>query len=136
MSDITPILEAMVAGATAGVSGVATQAVKDAYATLRDRIKSLFQKAGDDKASAALEIFDDDPETLAPMLARYLDRHAAANDPGVLSAATKVHDVLTPTAIGPGSIAANVITQLNQHGGTGFIGGTHSHHTGTKPDEQ
>jgi len=35
-----------------------------------------------------------------------------------------------PTAIGPGSIAAESVSQINKHGGTGFVGGQHVHHHG------
>lgn len=47
-------------------------------------------------------------------------------DPKIVILARQLLAIASPTAVGPGSVAAQVITQTNTRGGTGQIGGSFS----------
>lgn len=91
----TIIVTALAAGAAAGLTDAASQAVKDAYAGLKDLIKRKYAKAG-----AGVDILETDPasEDLRSFAGKQLAASGAAEDPDVqklaqaLLEAVKTHD--------------------------------------------
>jgi len=82
---VTLIVAALVAGAAAGAGDVATSAIKDAYAGLKDLIKNKF--AGNVAAEAALEKHETSPEAWEPALKAELVENGADQDEEILAAA-------------------------------------------------
>ena len=94
MDPLTIIVGALVAGAAAGATDVATQAVKDAYAGLRKLVVDRFgQKAAVENAVAQVE----QKPTSKPreeVLKEELQEAGAANDPEVVDQAQALLDLL------------------------------------------
>jgi hypothetical protein len=85
VDQVTLIEAAMAAGAARGVSDTASQAVKDAYATLKAKVNGWF--GGSPSKDLVLVEHEKDPGTWqAPMTAALAETGAAA-DPAVVEAA-------------------------------------------------
>ena len=126
MSDISAldpqqvILGALAAGAQEG----AKEFVKAEVQHLVDKIKSKFGK--DEEAQADLSVYTRRP-TLenAEELNKHLALHRLDQDEDVVRNAREVLQQAGPTAVGEGSVAANVITQNIGPQGAAYVGGTH-----------
>jgi len=70
------------------------------------------------------------PGTAGPACRGHILAAGLDHDHQILAAARQVLAAAGPTAIGPGSIAAESTSQINKDGGTGFVGGQHVHHHG------
>nr|BFE76214.1 hypothetical protein GCM10020092_095150 [Actinoplanes digitatis] len=92
------IVAALAAGATAGVSGTATDAVKDAYGLLKALIRRRF--TGRETARAALEAEETEPGVWQTSIGQDLRDSGAATDEQVLAAA---RELLTLARRGRGS---------------------------------
>ncbi|GID96620.1 RIP homotypic interaction motif-containing protein [Amorphoplanes digitatis] len=82
------IVAALAAGATAGVSGTATDAVKDAYGLLKALIRRRF--TGRETARAALEAEETEPGVWQTSIGQDLRDSGAATDEQVLAAAREL----------------------------------------------
>lgn len=88
------IATALAAGASAGLSGTASEAVKDAYALLKMLLKRKF--TGRDQARAALEAEQTEPGVWQVTIGRDLDESGAATDEQILTAARELLALTTP----------------------------------------
>jgi hypothetical protein len=88
MDPITLIVAALAAGAAAGVADTASQAIKDAYASLKTLIKRRFE--GNAKAEEVLADHEADPETYEKPLAKQLELAGAQGDPEIARAAEEL----------------------------------------------
>lgn len=82
---VSMVVGALAAGAADGLTSSATAAVADAYAALRDRLRSLF--AGNSQAVEVLDRHGQDPELYQEPLRLMLVRSGAMVDAEVLAAA-------------------------------------------------
>jgi hypothetical protein len=82
---IDVIVAALAAGASAGVSGTATEAIKDAYGVLKALIRRKF--AGRDSARAALDAGVTEAGVWQTSIGQDLQETGAAADEHILSAA-------------------------------------------------
>lgn len=92
------IVAALAAGASAGVSGTASEAVKDAYGVLKALLRRKF--TGREAAGAALEAEQTEPGVWQAAIGADLQDCGAAADEQILAAA---RDLLTLTATAGGS---------------------------------
>jgi hypothetical protein len=88
MDPITLIVAALAAGAAAGMTDTASQAVKDAYAGLKALIKRRL--AGNAKAEEILADHETDPETYEKPVAKQLQAAGAQDDPEIVQAAEEL----------------------------------------------
>lgn len=88
MSDIDVIVTALAAGASAGVSGAATEAIKDAYAGLKALIRESF--AGRDPARAELLADLTEPGVWQARIGQDLRDSGAAVDERIVAAAREL----------------------------------------------
>jgi hypothetical protein len=89
------IVAALAVGASAGVSGTATEAIKDAYGGLKALIRRRL--IGREQARAALEAEETEPGVWRASIGHDLQESGAAADEQVLSAARELL-VLTGSA--------------------------------------
>ncbi|MCB9133225.1 MAG: hypothetical protein H6647_20065 [Anaerolineales bacterium] len=91
----TIIVTALAAGAAAGLTDTAAQAVKDAYAGLKNLIKSKYVKA-----SAGVDILETDPssEDLQAFAGKQLASTGAADDPDIQKLAQALLDAVAQHA--------------------------------------
>lgn len=89
------IVTALAAGAAAGLTDAASQAVKDAYAGLKDLIKRRFAKA-----AAGVDVLENDPasEDLRAFADKQLAASGAADDPDVQALARALLDAVARDA--------------------------------------
>lgn len=106
------IVTALAAGATAGVSGAATDAIKDAYGLLKALIRRRF--AGQDEARAALEAEETEPGVWQTKIGHALQDSGAADDEQVLAAARELLALADPS-----KAAAFNINVTTVHGAAG-----------------
>jgi hypothetical protein len=106
------IVAALAAGATAGVSGTATDAVKDAYGLLKALIRRRF--TGRDTARAALDVDETAEEVWRTNIGADLQDSGAANDEHILTAARELLALADP-----GKAATFHITGNTIHGAAG-----------------
>lgn len=85
MDPISLIIAALAAGALAGVTDAAGQAVKDAYTGLKALIRRRF--AGNREAETALDRAEQQPESDQAQLAQHLRTADAADDEELIRAA-------------------------------------------------
>ncbi|MEU8419712.1 hypothetical protein AB0C15_02395 [Micromonospora sp. NPDC048835] len=85
MSEIDLITAALAAGALAGASGAASEAVQDAYAALRDLLRTRL--VGRPFAQQALDSNEQDPNRWVTAIRRDLTEVGADRDEDVLAAA-------------------------------------------------
>ena len=82
------IVAALAAGASAGVSGTATEAIKDGYGVLKVLIRRRF--AGREQARAALEADQVEPGVWQASIGQDLRDSGAADDERILAAAREL----------------------------------------------
>lgn len=127
------VLGAIAAAAGAGAGDVVKDMTKTAITGTRDRLIELVRKRvkKDPVGEAKLTVYVAEP---TPANGQALHGHLVDagidRDEEVLTLAREVLRAVGPAALAPGSVAANVITQINKDGGTGFVGGQHVHHHG------
>jgi hypothetical protein len=88
------IVAALAAGASAGVSGTATDAIKDGYGVLKALIRRRF--AGRDTARAALEAEETEPGVWQTSIGQDLQDSGAATDEHILAAARELLALADP----------------------------------------
>ena len=107
MDPISLIIAAFAAGAISGVGDVASQAVKDAYQGLKGLIRARF--AGNQKAEAALDQAERQPESGSPQLAGHLRAVGADGDAQLIKAAQGVFARVDPAGTKAGKYEVRVI---------------------------
>lgn len=106
------IVAALAAGASAGVSGTATEAIKDAYGVLKALLRRRF--TGRTEARAALEAEETEPGVWQTAIGADLQESGAATDDQILAAARELLALADP-----GKAAAFNITVGTVHGAAG-----------------
>jgi hypothetical protein len=106
------IVVALAAGATAGVSGTATQAITDTYGLLKQLIKRRF--AGRDTAREALEAQETEPGVWQTRIGDDLRQSGAADDGQVLAAARELLALADPKAAATFNISGTVHGAVGQ----------------------
>ncbi|UZN02835.1 hypothetical protein [Cellulomonas sp. S1-8] len=109
------VVAALVAGLASGAGDVATSALRDAYAGLRQLIVRRF--GGDEKAQETLRRFEDDPATYQEPLAEELGATGATTDEEVLAAARKVLDQAQAAGV-----ATKYSVRVSDGGKVGIVG--------------
>jgi hypothetical protein len=94
MEPISLILTALIAGATAAAKDTASQAIKDAYDSLKAVIQRRF--AGKPQAETTLQQHEVDQDTWKKPLERSLTESGAAQDPEILEKAQRVLQLVHP----------------------------------------
>ena len=96
------MIAALVAGAVAGLTGVATDAIKDAYAGLKGMLASKFGKT-----KGAIDALEDDPkdEDAQKLVTKRLTEANAVTDADVQAAANKLVAALKAAGISLGSVS-------------------------------
>jgi hypothetical protein len=125
MDPVTLIVAALVAGATAGVGDVATQAITDAYGGLKSMVKAAFKRKGDEEGAALVEQHASDPDAVTEPLKEKLRVQEIAQDPQIIEAAR----ALLRDADAAGFQAGKYDVQIKS--GQGFIVGDNAHQTNT-----
>lgn len=127
---VSAVLGAIAASAGAGGVDAIKDITKDAITGTRDRLVELVRKRlqGDSVGDAKLTVYAAEP-TLGngQALHGHLVDAGIEHDAEIVALARDVLAAAGPAAMAPGSVAANVIKQINRDGGTGFIGGQHVH---------
>lgn len=100
------------AALSAGVTATAKSAAADAYNTLKSKLLDLFKDRDDRKAEYALELFEDDPKGMASQLASRMADYDLGAQPELLNAARQVLQTSGTSALGPGSVAADVLNVI------------------------
>lgn len=131
---VSAVLGAIAASAGAGAGDAVKDMTKASITGTRDRLVSLVRGRlnKDPVGDAKLIVYAAEP---TPANGQALEGHlveaAIGQDQQILTLARELLAAAGPAALAPGSVAAAVINQLNQKGGTGFIGGQHVHHHGS-----
>lgn len=97
---ISLLLTALAAGAAAAAKDTASQAVKDAYAGLKQRLQQHF--AGKHQAEVALEGYEQDADTWQKPLQKAVEASGAHNDPTLLAHAQQVLKLVQPRQVAQG----------------------------------
>ncbi len=129
LDGVSVIVGALAAGAGDGLKDVTKGAVTGAAYSVgqglqaaRDKLAGLLKSRfhGNEDATADLNVYlrRPTPENAEP-LAGHILRAGLDHDQQILTAARQLLDAAGPTAIGPGSIAAESISQINKGGGPG-----------------
>ena len=119
MDPISVIVAALVAGAFSAVKEMAGTAVEDAYAGLKEIIKSRF--SGNAAATTALEAHETDPETWDKPLRKSLAEIEPEKDAEMLDAAQSLLEVADPEGTSSGKYSINVSGNVQ-----GLVQGDHS----------
>jgi len=138
LDGVSVIVGALAAGAGDGLKDVAKGAVTGAAYSVgqglqaaRDKLAGLLKSRFHDNEDAAADLNvylrRPTPENAEPLAGHILEA-GLDHDQQILAAARQLLAAAGPTAIGPGSIAAGSISQINKDAGTGFVGGQHVHH--------
>jgi hypothetical protein len=106
------IVAALAAGASAGVSGTASEAVKDAYGLLKALLRRRF--TGRDTARAALEANQVEPGAWQTAIGQDLQDSGAADDEQVLVAARELLALADPRAAATFNISGTVHGAVGQ----------------------
>lgn len=133
------VLAAIAAAAGAGAGDAIKDMTKAAISEARDRLLALLRGRlkNDPVGDAKLIVYAAEPTAANGQgLHGHLVDAGIDQDNEILGLAREVLAAAGPAALAPGSVAANVINQINKHGGTGFIGGQHVHHHSTPPPPQ
>ena len=136
---VSAVLGAIAASAGAGAGDAVKDMTKAAITGTRDRLISAVRRRlkKDPVGDAKLTVYAAEPTpTNGSALQGHLVDAGLERDPQILTLARELIAAAGPAALGPGSVAAQVITQTNSQGGLGFIGGTHEHHHGIPPVAQ
>ncbi|GAA5154653.1 RIP homotypic interaction motif-containing protein [Pseudonocardia eucalypti] len=92
MEPVSLIVGALTAGLASGLQGTATEAVKEAYAELKELVGRLFSDRN--SGAAALEQYEQRPEAWRPALEAELVEVDAGNDRAVIEAAQRLMALL------------------------------------------
>jgi len=128
---ISVVLGAIAASASAGAGDAIRDITKGAITGTRDRLLELVRRrlTKDAVGDAKLTVYAAEP---TPANGQALQGHlidaGVDQDQEILTLAREVLAAAGPAALAPGSVAANMINQINKDGGTGFVGGQHVHH--------
>ncbi|MDQ1305687.1 MAG: hypothetical protein QG671_1519 [Actinomycetota bacterium] len=106
MDPVTLLVTALAAGAAAGVGETATMAVKDAYATLKERVAARF--SGDTSREVVLAGHERQPEVWCSPLARALIESGAVEDQGAVEAAQRLLELLDEAGARQGRYVVDV----------------------------
>jgi hypothetical protein len=106
---------ALAAGASAGVSGTATEAVKDTYELLKQTLKRRF--AGRDSARAALNAHETEPGRWQALIGQDLHESGAASDEQIQNLARELLGLADPGS------AVTVTASGTVHGAVGVFHG-------------
>lgn len=131
---VSAVLGAIAASAGAGAGDAIKDMTKASITGIRDRLVTAVRRrlAKDPVGDAKLTVYAAEPTIENGQALRgHLVDADLDQDPQILILARELIAAAGPTAVGPGSIAAQVINQTNTHGGTGFVGGQHVHHHST-----
>lgn len=127
---VNAVLAAIAAAAGAGAGDAVKDMTKGAISGTKDRLLALLRGRlkNDPVGDAKLTVYSAEP---SPANGQALQGHlvdaGVDQDQEILTLAREVLAATGPAALAPGSVAANVISQLNKDGGIGFIGGQHVH---------
>lgn len=100
MDPVSLIETALITGAAASAKDTASQAIKDAYNSLKTLLSRLF--ADKPKAQIILEEHATDPETYEKPLKKFLTEAHAAQNSELLAAAKQVMTLVQPQQTGMG----------------------------------
>ncbi|MFI1383840.1 hypothetical protein [Embleya sp. NPDC020886] len=114
MTGLELILAALAAGAGAGVSDTAGNAIRDAYTGLRGMLLARFGSG--DRVRQALEAAGDDPDELAAQVGPELVAAGADTDEEVLTAARGLLGLLDPEGARAGVYTVTVQTNYGAAG--------------------
>lgn len=106
MEPVSLIVGALVAGAGAGVTETASQAVKDAYAGLKRLLGARF--AGHSSAEVALTEHESDPETWEAPLVKALTATGADRDEAIVAAAHELLGLVDPEGAAVGKYTVDL----------------------------
>jgi len=124
---VSAVLGAIAASGAAGAGDAIKDMAKASITGIRDRLVSAVRRrlAKDPVGDAKLTVYAAEPtiENGRALRGHLVDADLD-QDPQILTLARQLLATAGPTAVGPGSVAAEVITQTNAHGGTGHIGGS------------
>lgn len=137
---VSAVLGALAASAGAGVGEAVKDATKNTVTAAKDRLLSLVRRrlGNDAVGRAKLTVYAAEP---TPRNGQAVHEHllnaGVGQDQEILTLAREVLQAAGPAALAPGSVAANVISQVNEEGGTGFIGGhhIHNHNAAARPSQ-
>lgn len=136
---VSAVLGAIAASAGAGAGDAVKDMTKASVIGTRDRLIALVRGRleKDQLGEAKLTVYAAEP---TPVNGKTLEGHlvdaGVDQDEEILALARELIAAAGPTALGPGSVAAQVISQTNTDGGMGFVGGNHEHHHGTQTAAQ
>lgn len=108
MEPVSIIMAALAAGAAAGATEVATQAIKDAYEGLKALV--LKRLEGKPAAETALVEYEQDPETWEKPLQKSLVEAGADKEPEIVDAAQKVLQLVRPQQVATGKYNVQIGT--------------------------
>jgi hypothetical protein len=123
MDPVSMVLGALAAGATAAAQDTASQAVKDAYTSLKTLVKKRFEKKP--QAEMALAEYEQDPATWEKPLQKSLVEAGADQDEALVRQAQQVLKLVNPQQASQGKY--NV--QIGE--GKGIVIGDHAQVTQT-----
>ena len=92
MDPVSIILSALVAGSTAAAKDTVSEAVKDAFSSLKGLVQRRLR--GNAVAETALSELEKDPETWEKPVAKSLAEHGLGEDDAALSLAQRLLDLL------------------------------------------
>jgi len=106
------ITAALAAGVSAGLSGTATEAVKDAYDLLKASLRSKLR--GREKARTALEAQETEPGVWQTTIGRDLTESGAATDEQILTVARELLALADPKTAATFTISGTVNGAVGQ----------------------
>lgn len=108
MEPVSIIMAALAAGAAAGATEVATQAIKDAYEGLKALV--LKRLEGKPAAETALVEYEQDPETWEKPLQKSLVEAGAGLDQALVDAAQQMLQLVQPQQVAQGKYNVQIGT--------------------------
>jgi hypothetical protein len=135
MDPVTVIVTALAAGAAAALNETAGQAVRDAYAGLKNLVRDRLK--GTPGADVVLERHEADPQTWEPGLKSILSETNSDKDEAIIEAAKRLLEVADPAGSSAGKY--NVVVTGGQVGvigdhGRAYMGRTPA--TESTPDDK
>lgn len=108
MEPISIIMAALAAGAAAGATDVASQAIKDAYEGLKGLVLRRFE--GKPAAETALAEYEQDADTWEKPLQKSLAEAGVDKEPEILAAAQQVLQLVQPQQVAQGKYNVQIGT--------------------------
>jgi flavin-binding protein dodecin len=106
MDPVTLIVVALAAGATKGLTDAASNAVKDAYASLK---KLVLGKVSDTPSGAvAVQEHEADPDTWQAPVTKLLTESGAGDDQSLVTAAQRLMELLDSAGAQAGKYVVNI----------------------------